>query len=59
MRAAECLKGRGSDAVFDNDQLKTYPNVQRAVLGFARHETRYSARQFPRPVRRCEVPLHR
>ena len=57
MRTAERLKTRRRDDVFDNLQLETYPDVQRAVLGFARHETRHTGRQFPRPHGRCEVPL--
>ena len=42
-------KPAGRDDVFGNLQLETYPDVQRAILGFARHETLETGRQFPRP----------
>ena len=57
MRAAERLKARRRDDPVDDLQLETHPNVQRAVLGFARHETWPCRPAVPAPFRRCEVPL--
>ena len=58
MRTAEYLKARRYDDVFDNLQLKAYPDVQRTVFGFARHETDHASRQFPRPRGRREMPSY-
>jgi hypothetical protein len=57
MRTSEHLKSRRRDDPVDNLQLETHPNVQRAIFGLARHETRAIARQFPRPFGRREVPF--
>jgi hypothetical protein len=51
------LKSRCRDDAVDDLQLETHPNVQRAIFGLARHETRAAVRQFPPPFGRREVPL--
>src|SRR5262245_40253793 len=58
MRTPVCLERRGPHDTGLERKLKAHPYVQRAILGFARHETWRTGRQFPSPIGRIEMPHH-
>ena len=55
MWTTENLKAGQADDAALQLQLETNPDVQRAVLGLARHQTGQAVRQFPGSLQRLEI----